>query len=226
MDSHDVHVHNRLAMPFPSRISRLAAGGLAALTALGVVGLVGLPAAAAAPRTNVIVQQLPGSGPDADQLVRLLGGKVTRALPIVNGFAATVPVADVPRIAGLPGVVAVTPDRHLQPQATVDGAATASSPPSRSVYAQETKAPALWAAGQTGRGATVALIDTGIADVPDLAGRVLPVTDDVSGQVSACENLSSESGCADSFGHGTFIAGIIAGDGAASGGKWQGMAPD
>src|SRR5205814_1325948 len=53
-----------------------------------------------------------------------------------------------------------------------------------------------------------------------------PVTDDITGQTTACENLSGESGCGDSFGHGTFIAGIIAGNGASSGGKWQGMAPE
>src|SRR4051812_11920146 len=165
MDTHGICAHNRLAMPLPSRISRLAAGALAGLTALGVVGLVGLPAAAAAPRTNVVVQQRPGAGADAGRLVGLMGGRVTRPLPIVNGFAATVPVADIGRIAALPGVVAVTPDRHLQPQAALDHAPPR-SPPVRSVYAQETKASSLWADGQTGRGATVALVDTGIAAVP------------------------------------------------------------
>ena len=72
---------------------------------------------------------------------------------------------------------------------------------------------------------TVAVIDTGIADVGDLAGRVLPVTDRVTGVTTACQNLSGEDGCGDSYGHGTFIAGLIAGNGAASGGEYRGVAP-
>src|SRR5207249_1124844 len=60
----------------------------------------------------------------------------------------------------------------------------------------------------------------------DLAGRVLPVTDDLTGQVTTCENLSGDPDCADNYGHGTFLAGIIAGSGASSGGAYKGIAPD
>jgi serine protease AprX len=70
------------------------------------------------------------------------------------------------------------------------------------------------------------LVDTGVADVPDLAGRVLPVVDDITGAVTACQNLSGEEGCQDSYGHGTFIAGLIAGNGASSAGRWKGAAPE
>ncbi|MGH3369397.1 MAG: S8 family peptidase, partial [Nocardioidaceae bacterium] len=40
-----------------------------------------------------------------------------------------------------------------------------------------------------------------------------------------CQNFSGEPNCNDSYGHGTFLAGIIAGNGAASGGAYKGVAP-
>jgi serine protease AprX len=79
-------------------------------------------------------------------------------------------------------------------------------------------------AGADGSGVGVAVIDTGIADVPDLAGRVLPIVDG-TGATRPCLNLSGESDCQDSYGHGTFVAGLIAGTGASSGGAQRGVAP-
>jgi serine protease AprX len=79
-------------------------------------------------------------------------------------------------------------------------------------------------AGADGSGIGVAVIDTGIADVPDLARRVQPVVDD-NGREQRCLNLSGEPDCRDSYGHGTFVAGLIAGDGSSSGGVVRGVAP-
>jgi serine protease AprX len=72
---------------------------------------------------------------------------------------------------------------------------------------------------------TVALLDTGVAPSPDLSKRVLPVTDKVTGATSPCQNLSGEPTCVDGYGHGTFMAGIIAGNGASSNGVYKGIAP-
>ena len=66
---------------------------------------------------------------------------------------------------------------------------------------------------QTGAGVTVALVDTGVADVADLAGRVHHVN--VSGGQAG-----------DGFGHGTFLAGLIAGNGSSSAGRYTGVAPE
>ncbi len=77
--------------------------------------------------------------------------------------------------------------------------------------------PAAWQAGFTGAGVTVAVLDTGIkADHPDLTGKVIDRQD-------FTESLP-EGG--DDVGHGTHVAGIVAGTGAASGGRYKGVAPD
>ena len=169
---------------------------------------------------RVIVQKRAGAGLAPELAVRRLGGQVTRALPIIAGFAATVPAAAAGGLAGLPGVRAVTPDDRVQVQGT------ASSGGIRSVYPKVVKADAAWNRGVTGSGVTVAVLDTGVApNLPDLAGRLVQVTDDLSGQATPCKNLSGELDCSDRYGHGTFIAGLVAGNGASSGGKWKGVAP-
>ena len=76
------------------------------------------------------------------------------------------------------------------------------------------QAPRLWSVGAAGRGVRVALLDTGL-DVshPDLRGRV------VGSAVFVGDNLL------DRLGHGTHVAGIIAGNGQASAGRFVGVAP-
>ncbi|QKV80332.1 S8 family peptidase [Amycolatopsis sp. Hca4] len=78
-------------------------------------------------------------------------------------------------------------------------------------------APQAWQAGYTGRGTTVAVLDTGIdATHPDLADAVAG-TRDFTG---------SPGGSDDRTGHGTHVASIITGSGAASDGRFRGVAPD
>jgi subtilisin family serine protease len=78
-------------------------------------------------------------------------------------------------------------------------------------------APAAWQAGHRGQGVTVAVLDSGIDDEhPDFAGAVAAQQD----------FTGSEFGADDRFGHGTHVAGIVTGSGAAAGGKYQGVAPD
>jgi serine protease AprX len=170
---------------------------------------------------RIIVQKTEGNqAGSVERAVAAMGGHVTRDLSIINGFAATVPATSIAKLATTPGVRVISLDRKM----TVQGTTTTTS--TKSVYRKVVRADDLNNAGYTGTGVTVALIDTGISAVPDVAGRILTVHDDVTGANSACENMTDESTCDDSFGHGTFVAGVIGGNGASSGGAYQGVAPN
>ncbi|MDQ1653420.1 MAG: hypothetical protein QOI35_2620, partial [Cryptosporangiaceae bacterium] len=89
--------------------------------------------------------------------------------------------------------------------------------PTLDVSAAQVGAPAAWAAGYTGKGVRVAVLDTGIdAGHPDLNGVV----------IEAKDFTGSPAGVKDEVGHGTHVAGTIAGRGTASGGKYTGIAKD
>lgn len=81
----------------------------------------------------------------------------------------------------------------------------------------------LWSQGYTGRGVNVAVVDTGAVPVEGLLG---------ADKVVAVVDLSSEAddpalAYLDTYGHGTHMAGIIAGrDRGAAAGRFLGVAPD
>jgi serine protease AprX len=84
-----------------------------------------------------------------------------------------------------------------------------------STWTQEANAPAVWNTyGNTGAGVTVAVLDSGIQPSPDLSNVVFGI-DTATGQTTL----------ADKGGHGTHVAGIIAGNGKLSGGAYKGVAP-
>ncbi|MDX6312177.1 MAG: hypothetical protein QOF44_1641 [Streptomyces sp.] len=76
-------------------------------------------------------------------------------------------------------------------------------------------APAAWQAGYDGKGVKVAVLDTGIdTRHPDVGGKVI-----------AEKNFTTTADTQDHYGHGTHVASIVAGTGAASQGKYTGVAP-
>ncbi|PSL01644.1 subtilisin family serine protease [Haloactinopolyspora alba] len=76
-------------------------------------------------------------------------------------------------------------------------------------------APSAWEQGYDGSGVTVAVLDTGIdTDHPDLAENVV-----------ASRNFTDSDTADDRRGHGTHVASTVAGSGAASDGRYTGVAP-
>ncbi|MFJ9674230.1 S8 family serine peptidase [Streptomyces sp. NPDC101221] len=132
------------------------------------------------------------------------GAERTRALPSVRGAAVE---ADKGRTfwreftrrgAGIDGV-------------WLDGRVTASMAESNA----QIGSPEAWEAGLTGKGVTVAVLDSGVdAGHPDLAGRIAQSKSFIPGEEVADRN-----------GHGTHVTSTVGGSGAASSGKEKGVAP-
>ncbi|TDB72631.1 S8 family serine peptidase [Micromonospora sp. KC723] len=156
-----------------------------------------------------------GSGAARRGVAALPGARVTRDLPAIGGAAVTAGKASAAavwstvttgssgaRLGAAGGVERIWLDGRRQP--TLDHTVP------------QIGAPAAWSAGLTGRGVTVAVLDTGVdATHPDLAGKV-----------AEARNFSEVDDNRDTVGHGTHVASTIAGSGAASGGRYKGVAPD
>ncbi len=141
------------------------------------------------------------------------GVRVTRDLPAIGGVAAT---AEKQEVGQVWSAVAATGARVAAAGSVeriwLDGLRQLTLEHS----VPQIGAPAAHQAGFTGRGVRVAVLDTGVdAAHPDLAGRV-----------AEARNFTEEADPGDIVGHGTHVASIIAGSGAASGGRNRGVAPD
>ncbi|HEX3425832.1 MAG TPA: S8 family serine peptidase [Acidimicrobiales bacterium] len=172
----------------------------------GPLTLLGLPS------TKVILTG-PGIGSLAST-VSSLGGSVVENLTAINGVLASVPNIELPVLNAIPGLL-VSPDL---PVSVSDAGFAQSAPSGRSpaaVFPQSTGATQLEAQGVNGSGVAVAVLDTGIDNLPDFSGRLIDGVD-LSGEGNPYK---------DSYGHGTFVAGLIAGNGASSAGQYTGEAP-
>jgi serine protease AprX len=189
-------------------VTAMAAASVALLTA-GTFAT----AVHAAPRmTSVIVRALPGQGAAADQDITAVGGQATQQISLINAVVATVPANAVPELSAAPGVAQVTSNAPIHLLGSSYGATSDNYDPATDVDSmfnveQMDGAHAYWNAGYTGQGVGVALIDSGVAPVNGLT---------TSGKVVYGPDLSSESRNRalrnlDTFGHGTHMAGIIAG---------------
>jgi serine protease AprX len=152
--------------------------------------------------SRVIVETTDGSA--ADSLIRSVAGTPGRVLPLLRGQVAEVPDGALEDLADSPGVAFVRLDRPVAGTMERTGATTG----------------ATWARahlGVDGSGVGVALIDSGVTSWHDDLGsdRVVHFMDFVDFQPLAY----------DDYGHGTHVAGIIAGSGYDSNGARTGMAP-
>jgi len=152
--------------------------------------------------TNVIVQlNVPLASPLVNQIL-MTGTQVLDQLPLVNGLLCTVSGLQIRLLSALPIVSYISPDRPL------GGALDYAEPAVNANVALQY--------GWNGSGVGVAVIDSGIAPVADLTYNGTGLS-----RIVHSENFADRSGnTSDQFGHGTHVAGILAGDGAASSGSW------
>ncbi|SDS29060.1 S8 family serine peptidase [Actinoplanes derwentensis] len=149
----------------------------------------------------------PGQAKTAQTATTIPGVRLTRTLPVTRTLAVR---ADRTGRARLWSSLTGSTLRSAVGKVWLDGR----SHVALDVSVAQVGAPAAWQAGFDGTGATVGVLDTGVdLTHPDLAGRIV-ATKDFTGE-----------GIDYLFGHGTHVASITAGSGAASGGRYRGVAP-
>lgn len=129
-------------------------------------------------------------------VVNLLGGVVNVVFTLINGVAGTVQAGDIVALSNQSNVAYISLDRPLDASLDYTGDAV--------------NAPYAWNSGLTGTGIGIAVIDSGIYSHPDLTtasggSRIVYRQSFISGGVQN-----------DDFGHGTHVAGILAGNGRSS----------
>lgn len=137
----------------------------------------------------------------ARQLVRAHHGRVTEPLPAIHALAVTLPARQAARLQRNRHLVAVTLNTRVRRQGS-DAAGLDTT------YPLTVGADKLWAKGITGQGVRVAVIDSGVSgDSPDFTAA--DGTSRIAANVIANEAATTPG---DPVGHGTHVAGIIAGD--------------
>jgi serine protease AprX len=159
----------------------------------------------------VIVREQTPSSSEAEEMARDLGGRAIHELTIVGGFSAQLPASAVLELADSDAVTRIWGDAPVTVNAVDMGKFDTWA--ANTVWQKTIRLPQV-PSPYTGAGVSVALLDTGVSQVPDLGNRVLARVD-----------FTPEHDGYDRYGHGTHMAGIIAGDGTASGGAWKGSAP-
>ncbi len=139
------------------------------------------------------------------ELIHQAGGKVIYELPLINSLAVELPAERLAEI--IPSVHAkmVWPDVQACPCLDVAVPAVGAD-----LAHQQ---------GLTGKGIVIAVVDTGIDPHPDL-------TKPTSRIVGWHDLVNGRSKPYDDEGHGTHVAGIIAGNGYQENGKYTGIAPE
>ncbi|HEY0786789.1 MAG TPA: S8 family peptidase [Acidobacteriaceae bacterium] len=164
-------------------------------------------------------------------------GLVHKHFKNTQAVAAEMPASALKQLANDPSVAYVSIDRPVGarggpgpggPGGPQQGDGVASISTNPEYTADAVNAPAVWAQGYYGTGVAVAVIDSGIMNLPDLGPqkgspqRIL---------YNASFPATLAGGTQDSFGHGTHVAGLIGGNGSHSIGKpfsrtFLGVAPN
>jgi len=189
------------------------------------------PATAAATHSShpeYLVQLRPGTSQTAGRdAIAVAGGRVTRELHIIHALGARLSRPAARSLRARPEVASVVRNSRMEPSAATTGLTGTTL---LTAFNQSLGTDRIWSTGATGKNVTVAVIDTGIAgDLPDFRTS----QSDAGSRVMASVVTNPEAKNArDGYGHGTHVAGLIAGNGFSRAssdslfGRYAGSAPN
>lgn len=134
-----------------------------------------------------------------------MGIHIKYELPIIQGYCLELPYGRLPQLASLKQVEYIAADVTVRTQ--------------MNIASQEVGANVVFNSGYKGKGISIAFIDTGIYPHADF---IRP-----QGRIKAFKDFVNDRDVAyDDNGHGSFVAGVAAGSGYQSNGKYKGIAPE
>ena len=147
---------------------------------------------------DVIVQFHQAPAERHHQMIRGKGGIHKSDLHVVKAAAYSVPASAIPQLADDPDVAFISPDRQVK------GALDYANPTVGADIALKY--------GYDGTGVAIAVIDSGMQDRPEFQS-VPNAKGKTTSRLLYSENFVSSGTTADAYGHGTHVAGILAGNG-------------
>jgi serine protease AprX len=162
-------------------------------------------------KVRVILKTIPSLKAAAEAEATKHGGKLLKKFKILSGSVAELEVEEVEALSKHLGVKGISLDAPIRSsQLSLSSLLQASH-----LRVTTGATTGLLSYGSIGWGVGIAIVDSGIANVPDLANVVKSVNFTGDGRAPR----------SDPFGHGTHVAGLAAGMGVKAGGRFRGVAP-
>ena len=161
-------------------------------------------------RDAVIVTMKPGTKPGVRRRLEAQGGKIHKEHQIIDALTVKVDARGLAALAADPDVLHISTDADVSAKAAPETTDT-------SIVSDLKKSLGIgnWFPASS---VTIAVIDSGIANIDDFSGRIIGSYDFTNGAGGVATAAQDE------YGHGTHVAGLVGSSGTMSSGQYAGVA--